>query len=207
MTFPQPSSCGAKPTDLDLVNKVQSDNGRNDALNELINRHSGIYVSLVNSYLSNPASTLSQHKKEILEEKDYHIYMAAMKYDPERGTKFSTHLGNETKWLCLNFYNKNKNQLRKYQEYNDDIKTIEFIDPFADVERDDLISRIHQLASQHTDKRVAKIFHLRYRVGEGNKVMAWERVSKQVGISIQGCINIHNKAIEQIKKQLKDYYA
>lgn len=190
-------------TDKELVKTVQKgDPAISRALNLLIERHSGIYISMVNSYLSNPKATLQQHKQEILQEKDYHIYMAAMKYDPDRGTKFSTHLGNETKWLCLNFFNKTKNRTRLEQEYKDEVKVVDFIDPFLEIEEEDLLDQIHNLASRHTDARVGEIFRLRYKIGEGNKVMAWERISKKIGISIQGCINIHNKALTTIKSQL-----
>ena len=47
-------------------------------------------------------------KSDLIEDKNFYIYQAVLKYDPNRGTKFSTYLGNETKWMCLNLYNKNK---------------------------------------------------------------------------------------------------
>ena len=41
-------------------------------------------------------------------EKDSTIYSSALNYDPDRNTKFSTHLANQTKWKCLNIINKKK---------------------------------------------------------------------------------------------------
>lgn len=186
--------------DQDLVDYIQQKTEVSASLVELISRHSGIYVDMVNTYCgSGPGN---QNKQEILQEKDYNIYMAALKYDPNRGTKFSTHLGNETKWICLNYHNKTKVKNRREVEYRDEVAQRPTVHQ-ADVEREDLLQRVHSLIRAHPDERVRKIFHLRYIEGEGNKVMAWERVSQHLSISIQGCINIHNKAVGKIKGQLE----
>ena len=187
--------------DLKLVEEIQLEKQVDVALDELIERHSGIYVDMVNSYFSR--NSISQPKREILEEKDYNIYMAALKYDPSRGTKFSTHLGNETKWICLNYFNKNKTKYSREVEYKDELQAC-FPVESPNLEREDLIERIFCLVDGHPDPRVKQIFTLRYITGEGNKVMAWERVSQQVNVSIQGCINVHNKAVRKIQSQLEE---
>jgi DNA-directed RNA polymerase sigma subunit (sigma70/sigma32) len=196
------------PSDIELVGKIQDGHKTFDeALKQLINRHSGIYVKMVNSYLRNNSEiTTSQAKKEILQDKDYRIYLAALKYDPEKGAKFSTHLGNETKWMCLNLFNKTKNRGKLEKQYKDAVRAELFEDNLLseDIENDNLLAEIYRLAENHADNRVRKIFKLRYKIGEGNKVMAWDRISSQINLSIQGCINIHNKAIEQIKQKLKE---
>jgi hypothetical protein len=43
---------------------------------------------------------------------------------------------------------------------------------------------------------------MRYIEGSKNKVMPWNKVCKTVDLSIQGCINVHDKAIKHIKKEL-----
>ena len=161
-----------------LVEEIQLDAQVSVALDRLIERHSGIYVDMVNSYFSR--NSISQPKREILEEKDYNIYMAALKYDPKRGTKFSTHLGNETKWICLNYFNKNKNKYSREVEYKDELQ-LHFSHEAHDFEREDLIKRIFCLVEQHSDPRVKKIFYptIRYRGGEqGDGVGARKPTSK-----------------------------
>ena len=84
-------------TDSDLTEKVRMHND-GDALNELISRHSGIYVDMLKRF---GYRTLTQNQiSDIMEDKDYVIYKAALEYDPEKA-KFSTHLANKTKYLCL----------------------------------------------------------------------------------------------------------
>ena len=90
-------------SDLTLINKIKEENDE-DSLLELINRHSGIYHTMVNQFMSHPQNQLE--KVELSEDKDSTIYSSAMSYDPMRKTKFSTHLANQTKWKCLNVLNK-----------------------------------------------------------------------------------------------------
>ena len=47
---------------------------------------------------------------------------------------------------------------------------------------------------------------MRYIIGERNKVMPWKKISEELNMSIQGCINIHNSTIDKIKTEInKDY--
>lgn len=198
-------------SDVELVDQIQ--NGQENleaALKQLIHRHSGIYVKMVNSYLPNNSEiTTPQSKKEVLQDKDYRIYLAALKYDPNKGAKFSTHLGNETKWMCLNLFNKTKNRGKLEKQYKEAVRLENNgEDLISDgIEHEDLLDEIYKIAEVHSDNRVRDIFRLRYKVGEGNKVMAWDRIADYINLSIQGCINIHNKAIEQIKQKLKEQNA
>ena len=201
-TFNTPQS------DVELVDQIQ--NGQENleaALKQLIHRHSGIYVKMVNSYLPNNSEiTTPQSKKEVLQDKDYRIYLAALKYDPNKGAKFSTHLGNETKWMCLNLFNKTKNRGKLEKQYKETVRLEHNSEDSLneEIEHEDLLEEIYKLAEVHSDPRVRKIFKLRYQIGEGNKVMAWDRIAEKINLSIQGCINVHNKAIGQIQQKLKE---
>ena len=79
--------------DNDLIDAVQANpSTSNNELQELIERHSGIYMDIVNNYI--PTNCNFLNKSDILEEKNYRIYLAALKYDEDKGAKFSTYLGN-----------------------------------------------------------------------------------------------------------------
>ena len=93
-------------TDTELAHNLQNDIESDASLQELVNRHSGIFLDIVNNYVPNNSPT--SHKQDIIDEIQYYIYNAGLKYDQTRGAKFSTFLGNEAKWLCLNQHYKNK---------------------------------------------------------------------------------------------------
>ena len=189
-------------SDAELASGIKKQSDRGDYLKELVSRHSGIYISMVNNYSPPATSSINSHKDDLLNDKDYYIYQAALKYDDSKNTKFSTYLGNETRWMCLNLYNKNKNS-KEISDPNE-LYSSTYLgeDRFIVSINEEILQKIMSIAKKEPDTRVSKIFQLRYIDGERNKVMPWNKVCKFVDLSIQGCINVHNKAIKKIKEEL-----
>lgn len=190
-------------SDEQLINNIRKKSQQNESLGELIDRHSGIYLDMVNAYSS--ASSPFIDRSDLIEDKNYKIYEAAIKFDKDKGAKFSTYLGNETKWLCLNTYNKNKRKPLVSVDFIENIKCEEdSVDSISDTIESDLFDKVLSIINSHPDKRVSKIFNMRYIKGEKNKVMPWKKIGKKLQLSIQGCINIHNSAVRYIQNELKE---
>jgi hypothetical protein len=189
-------------SDLDLINNIKKKKKVDESLQQLIDRHSGIYLDIVNSFMK--SCNNDSLKDEIMNDKEYAIYNSALKYDDQRGTKFSTFLGNEAKWMCLNASNKNK----KYLELNDNTYNFEEIKdtcnkPIIDFQ-EQILKDFNDQIKNHPDKRIQKIFSMRY---SGNKkLVPWRKISKTMNLSIQGCINIHNAALKSISKTIRSKY-
>tara|TARA_B100000085_G_C18347981_1_gene433146 strand:- start:140 stop:733 length:594 start_codon:yes stop_codon:yes gene_type:complete len=187
-------------SDQDLISEIKNNaNTASANLSEIIERHSGIYLEIVNNYIPNDSCVVN--KTDLIEDKSFHIYQAVLKYDPDRGTKFSTYLGNETKWMCLNLYNKNKKNIHVSLE-PDQIDNVITQDHTSREVTSDLYRNIIKLSREHSDPRVQKIFYMRYELGHKNKVMPWQYIADKLEMSIQGCINIHNAAINKFKQKL-----
>jgi hypothetical protein len=144
--------------------------------------------------------------KDLIKDKSFHIYRSALKYDKNRRTKFCTFLGNEARWLALNLVTyKNK---YKTEEIFDSNNETTYFSALGNVEsqRKNQASKAFKealsLANESEDKRMQKIFKLRYVTGNENKVMPWKIIAKKLDLSIQGCINIHNNFIEKIKNKI-----
>jgi len=193
-------------TDTELTHNLKNDIEAEASLQELVNRHSGIFLDIVNNYIPNASPT--SHKQDIIDEIQYYIYNAGLKYDQDRGAKFSTFLGNEAKWLCLNQHYKNKKYLlaaspesefalhNKAKE-DDEAENSPHVN-------EALLCKIFEIIEKHPDARVRRIFKIRYVDPEFNKLTPWQQVGKKLKMSIQGCINIHNAAIKIIRKNLKE---
>ena len=191
-------------SDVQLTQNLKDDVYPEEALKELVERHSGSFLDIVNSYV--PYNSPTCHRQDIIDEIEYYINNAGLKYDQTRGAKFSTFLGNEAKWLCLNQHHKNKKYLlepspesefffeKKMSTEADEQK------PYLD---EALLSKIFEIIDAHPDERVRRIFKLRYVDPEFNKLTPWQKIGKELKMSIQGCINIHNSAITVIRKGLK----
>lgn len=188
-------------TDSALTDLIKSSN-HEDALHELISRHSGIYVDMLKKFGMN---CLTQNQvSDIMKDKDYVIYKAALEYD-ESKAKFSTHLANKTKYMCLTQKTKNKNN-RTTANF-DDIKFCKkdkSYTPDEECNINDSFSRIINLINKHKDKRLKTLFHERYFCGRRGKLKPWKEVASKLNLSAQGCINIHNKAIKEINSKIEN---
>jgi DNA-directed RNA polymerase specialized sigma subunit len=186
-------------TDSDLTALIREDNNEN-ALNELISRHSGIYVDMLKKFGSNCLTKTQVH--DILGDKDYVIYKAALEYDESRA-KFSTHLANKTKYMCLTQKTKNKNN-----RISSNFDEIEFCQkdkshtPDESCNLSDSFSRIINIIEKHKDARLKIIFNERYFCGKRGKLKPWKDIANILNLSAQGCINIHDKAILEISQKI-----
>jgi len=54
---------------------------------------------------------------------------------------------------------------------------------------------------KESDDRVKKIVDMRYG-SSNNKLTPWRAIADNLDLSIQGCINIHNKFINKVKSEI-----
>ena len=183
--------------DFSLISQIKEEQNE-ECLMELISRHSGIYIDMVNKYISKPIDGV--YKEDLLEDKNYFIYNAAINFDENKNTKFSTYLGNITKWKCLNMYNKsNKFPQQSIDDLND--SNASDSDGIELIEKTEELKKINKFVFKSKDPRIKKIFKMRYY--NGNKVTPWKKIAKKLDLSIQGCINIHNNYLQEIKKYVQ----
>lgn len=188
-------------TDSALTALIRAENDE-DALDELISRHSGIYVDMLKKFGMNCLT--HNQVSDIMKDKDYVIYKAALEYD-ESKAKFSTHLANKTKYMCLTQKTKNKNS-----RISTNFEEVQFAQkdkgytPDEECKLNDSFTRIINLINKHKDKRLKTIFHQRYFCGRRGKLKPWKDVAKTLNLSAQGCINIHNKAIKEIGSRIEN---
>jgi DNA-directed RNA polymerase specialized sigma subunit len=191
--------------DESLISNIKNQNDTEKSLKVLIERHSGLCIDMINSYVSKDKN--ESLRIELIKEKDYQIYVSALRYDPNRGSKFSTYLGNEIKWKCLNIHNKNKRHKSIPVEENL-IDYFSYLSKDKDTDTDtdkknDIFNSVIEYTKNYPDERIGKIFNLRYVVGKNNSVMPWKYISKEIGMSIQGCINLHNSTLKKIKTKIR----
>ena len=194
-------------TDVELINNIKNDIDVEENLINLVDRHSGIYLDMVNAYSSIDNPFID--RDELIKDKEYKIYKAALNFDENRGAKFSTYLGNETKWSCLNVYNKNKRKPVFNSEHIENMPENPNLnqESMAETLKRDLFDKVLSIIKKHPDKRVEKIFNMRYIIGTKNKVMPWKDIGNKMELSIQGCINIHNSAVDHVKQHLKGEFS
>ncbi len=203
----------AEVSDLSLIEDIQKDVNRDYALNELIQRHSGIYYSIVNKFFPEArmaSAKLNIDRDLVFDSKDYVIYTSAMSFDKDRGAKFSTHVGNQARYFCLSQINKAKALVPFEQSEFENIFSEE--SAVHDKIDESISSKVIQIIKDMPDERVFEIFRLRYLESKGERVTPWSQIYKKIPhaktkkrhLTIQGCINLHNKALKEIRKRVKD---
>tara|TARA_R100001082_G_scaffold107487_1_gene81437 strand:+ start:1329 stop:1901 length:573 start_codon:yes stop_codon:yes gene_type:complete len=185
-------------SDLTLIDKIKDRNDE-ESLLELINRHSGIYHTMINQFLSSPQNSID--KTQAVKEKDYVIYNSAVNFDPNKNTKFSTYLANQAKWKCLNILSKKK----RINEYSIEDLSL-YHEPSSEsflnqINKEEAFDLFQDLLNEESDPRVREIIELRYNVNS-SKLNPWRKIAKKLDMSIQGCINIHNRFINKVKKEI-----
>lgn len=181
-------------TDLDLIKNIK-DNKDNASLKSLIDRHSGIFCEMVKRY-QHFISQKGHDPKDLFEDKDIIVYQSALSFNEDKNIKFSTWLGNQARYHCLNFLNKNAKFFPTDNEYLQNIIESKQDDK-GNLNKENCEYFINILKSLK-DKRVYKIFKMRF-YSTNKKNRSWNAIGKKLNISTQTVINIYNKYIEFLK--------
>ena len=185
-------------TDKELIINVK-DRNCNDSLKTLIYRHSALCFDICKKY-SSAISKNGLRVEDVTEEKEFIIYKSAISFNPEKKTKFSTWLGNQVRYHCLNLMNKNNlvptedNQLDFY--INKDVS-------YEKCSMSEKMEYIDNLIKQIKDKRIKEIIQIRY-FETPNKKTPWNKVANKIGVSTQTAINLHNKAMKILRNKMEN---
>lgn len=207
------SKSESEVSDLTLIENIQNNVNRDYALSQLIQRHSGIYFSIVNKFFPESrmgAAKLNIDRDLVFDSKDYVIYNSALSFDKDKGAKFSTHVGNQARYFCLSQINKAKAFVPFEASEFENMFSEE--SPVHDKIDASLSSKVIEIIKEMPDERVYEIFRLRYLDSKGERVTPWSQIYKKIPhaktnkrhLTIQGCINLHNKALKEIRKKIKD---
>jgi RNA polymerase sigma factor (sigma-70 family) len=184
-------------TDEFLIKRVQKHNCE-DSLKILIGRHSPLCYKIYKKYTAS-FNVKNIDIYEIYQQKDYVIYKTIQSFNPSKQVKFSTWLGNQIRYQCLNAINKKEDIT--YLEQKD----LQFLidknhNASATEKLNELRDYINSLLEQLKDVRISKIFNMRYFETGSNQT--WTKIGKRMNMSTQNAINLHNKGVQILKNKL-----
>lgn len=169
----------------------------NSSLLELITRHSGICFSIGKKFSNYGGVDIN----DINDNKDWIIYSAALSFNGDKGSKFSTWLGNQVKYYCLNL----KNKTSKYVGAEE--STIEFLinqyynsAKTSDSKRETL-NTINDILEQVKDQNIKQAIHYRY-FSNKDRILNYSEIGEILNVTPQTVLNWHNKFIDLAKKKL-----
>lgn len=166
-----------------------------DSLNELVNRHSGMCFTIGKRYAT--SCGLSIH--DINENRHWIIYNALSSYDSNKGSKFSTWLGNQIRFFCLNFKNKNNKLIAT------DDKILEFFinenSQATKTNQKETVNIIIDLFNQISDINTKNAIYYRYFYNK-DRILNYSEIADILKVTPQTVLNWHNKFIKFAKKKL-----
>ena len=190
-----------KKTDSQLTKRLKT-HGCEKSFLELCRRYENVYYKICQKYKHALVKSGVQ-PEDVYSEKDLVVLKCALSYDPSRGAKFSTWLGNYAKFTCLNRLNSKKYIFHAdSEELHDFLEESQFAPDLTDnlsEEVDIMLSTLDGLK----DARIKKIFRMRYFYDK-KRDGTWKNISESLDMSIQTAINLHKKGLGLLKNRLKN---
>lgn len=185
--------------DKSLIKDVKY-NCSSESFLELKRRHMGIIMSVFHKY-SNILKQINYSIFDFDQESNHILYKAISSFDLRRKIKFSSWLYSQSKYFCLNIINNSK---MKFTDSDQDT-LISLIDKHFNTESSKSNEEMHvfidNILDQLSDKRMKKIFYMRYF--KNNKKTTWKEIGKHFGVTSQTAINLHNKTIKLLKSKIE----
>jgi RNA polymerase sigma factor (sigma-70 family) len=167
-----------------------------DSLKELVDRHSGMIFNIGKKY----CLPCNLDINELNDNRYWIVFNAAKSYNSKRGSKFSTWLGNQIRFFCLNFKNKNSklvtiennslefflNEISKKNNTTNEKETI-----------NDIIDLFNEISDTNTKNAV----YYRYFYNK-ERILNYSEIAEILNVTPQTVLNWHNKFINFAKKKL-----
>jgi RNA polymerase sigma factor (sigma-70 family) len=168
----------------------------NESLKELVNRHSGIIFNIGKKY----CNSCNLDINELNDNRYWIVFNSAKTFNNTKGSKFSTWLGNQVRFFCLNYKNKNS----KFVPIEDEHLEF-FINNFSKndekVNQKEVINTIIDLFNQISDPNTKNAIYYRYFYNK-ERILNYSEIADILNVTPQTVLNWHNKFVDFAKKKL-----
>lgn len=168
----------------------------NESLKKLVDKHGGMIFNIGKKYCASCNLDLN----ELNDNKYWIIFNAAKSFNSKKGSKFSTWLGNQIRFFCLNFKNKNSKLVPIEDQHleffiNDLNKKNQLSN------QKELVNTIIDLFNDITDPNTKNAIYYRYFHNK-ERILNYSEIAEILNVTPQTVLNWHNKFINFAKKKL-----
>lgn len=172
-----------------LISRIK-DSADSAATLELINRHSGVYIDVVQQYAFSPKIQVP----ELRDDRIYNIFSWIKDYDPNKETQFGSYVGKKTRWMCLNIINRDHESVEMdVNAPNTDLDTQGTADRHTD------LAEIKAEASKIEDPVFWRIFKLRF---DAKRPRSWREIGESTKLSHEGARKHFFKYLGAVKEAM-----
>jgi len=186
-------------TDSQLIKNIKTNNCEKSLL-ELASRHQGLCNKMIQKYCK-VCADMGVSISDLNTDKILVVYKSALSFKFNKKIKFSTWVGNQMRYHCLNTLNKKNKDISMENEnirYLSEKKQSQELN--FNTLNQERIELIFNILDQMKDDRIKKIFNLRYF--SNAKLNSWNYIGEKMNFSTQTVINIHNKALNLLNKKI-----
>lgn len=178
--------------DTELIKNIKQNIDTDSSIKRLLLLH-GALINNISSKYAKPLMDSGSNVEDIMAERFYIVYKAALSFNDKRKVKFSSYLGSFTRWYCLNRINRKEKFAFIGDEYLENIP--------AENNDANIKEYIHYLIEKIKDKKIKKIFEMRY-FSDKNKLTSWRIIGQYLGVSGQTANNWSKKGLKFLKKEI-----
>lgn len=215
-----PSSDTLSEAELIELIKTKQDS---TALIILADRHAGIYLSVASRYADCYPNTI--RIDDLKDDRLFNIHRFILDYDPARGTKLSTYIGDRTDWMCKSMLKRDRENPISSGTYGpsgalgltiggDTYATptgseVTLMDESPAARVTDVADRelqteavLEAAREVVADKRFMSILSYRHFNAKGKSSLSWRQIGEKMSMSHEGCRKVYNVNLAAIKKHL-----
>jgi hypothetical protein len=176
-------------SDSELISRIK-EQADNAATLELINRHSGVYIDVINQYAFSPKIQMP----ELKDDRMFNIFSWIKTFDPTKETQFGSYVGKKTRWMCLNIINRDAESVEMdVNSPNTDMDTQGAAEMHSDA------AEVSAETAKIDDPVFWRIFKLRF---DGKRPKSWRSIGEQINLSHEGARKHFLKHIGAVREQL-----
>jgi RNA polymerase sigma factor (sigma-70 family) len=166
------------------------------SLQELVNRHGGMLFNIGKKYCTSCGLDLN----DLNDNRYWIIFNAAQSFNPEKGSKFSTWLGNQVRFFCLNHKNKNT-RLMTIEDNHLEFFINEHNKKENSSNKKEIINNIVDLFNEISDPNTKNAIYYRYFHNK-DRILNYSEIAEILDVTPQTVLNWHNKFVNFAKKKL-----
>ena len=190
----------SEQSDIELIRAVKKE-ASSEAFEEICRRTDQLFYKICHKY-SYSLATCGLNFQDILNERDAVLLQCIRSFKPSKKTKLSSHIGNYTRYLCLN--SMNAKRIITVSPDEEVMKNIENQQVYHNYfqnysSNDENKNQIFNLVNKISDPRIKKIFKYRY---SKRKKMIWSDIAKRMHTSPQTVMSWHRKGLSLLKEQV-----
>lgn len=166
------------------------------SLEVLTDKHSGIIFNIGKKYCTTSGLDLN----ELNDNRYWIVFNSVKSFDSSKGSKFSTWLGNQVRFFCLNFKNKNTKLVPVEDSFLEHFLNEKAKKDNSENQKE-VLNNIIDLFNKITDINTKNAIYYRYFYNK-DRILNYSEIAEMLNVTPQTVLNWHNKFIRLAKKKL-----